>query len=504
VTAQTTAAPPRPQPRPRNQPQSAAKPNSAVTSAPEDPGPRRRANPVLRLRFQAGAALLATAALAVAALLSVAGVRSDLTTFAGVTEPRAATAADLYQSLADLDAQRAKSLVVGYPAADTGAPAQGGAAAQGPTEVDDGVLAALTAQADRRQVGQDVRLLAADTTGDPAATAGVQNVLDGLARYDALGGVQDQADSSQSAPIVGRPDALALNTYDQAQSVLDTSLLPQVDALRTDADQRVAALSAQIHTESLRSALLLAGLGLLTVALLVWWQLDLTRRYRRWTNPYLLAATACVLAVALGGGIAFSGTASEARAAQREGHVPFAVLAQARVTAADAYAVENRWLVDPAYRDLLGQQYSRLTGQLAAPTSPSALRRANADGTVTGLLALPVGTPAATAAEQHTVLDRYADYLDADARLRALAGSSQTDQAALLLTGVTRGDLEFAYFDFSSHLNQLSDDRAAAFTAHAGQATDDLSGWTAVPAAVLAVALLLILLGVRLRLAEYR
>ncbi|WP_370083170.1 hypothetical protein [Streptacidiphilus sp. MAP12-16] len=445
----------------------------APSVEPRQPGrpKRRRLTPVLRLRAQATAALLLIAALLATALAAFATAGTDLHRLSAVSEPRATATADLYQALADLDAQHAKSLVVGYSATP---PPDG----QPATLVDDGVLAAITAQTDRRQAGRDLASLAASGASDQQDRnqQDVLALLDGLASYDALTGTEEYSATSQPNPIVGRPPDLALDYYDQAESMLQQTLLPRVQSLLASADRQVAADRGVAQGDARHGALLLVALGAVALGLMLWWQLDLTRRHRRLLNPPLLLASASVLAVALAGGFALLGAASEAGAAVSSGYAPYAVVAQAQVAAADAEAVQSRWLVDDAYRPSLQRQFTDLTQRLHALLGPQS-----------------------TASVART----QADYLAADTTLRSLAESGQLDRAAVQLTGVTRGEVAFAYFDFSSRLGELAAQRSAVFDHRAAAAADDLSGWTAIPSALLGAALLLVVVGVRPRLAEF-
>ncbi|MEZ0095860.1 hypothetical protein [Streptacidiphilus sp. EB129] len=423
---------------------------------------------MVRLRVQAAAALLLIAALLACALISFSTAQSDLHELASVSRPRAAAAADLYQTLADLDAQHAKSLVVGYSAAP---PADG----QPPTLVDDGVLASLTAQADRSRLGGDLTLLA--QTSDTAGRSAVQSLLDSLSSYDALTGTEEFSATSQTDPVVGRPPVLALDYYDQAEGLLQQTLLPTVRGLLAGADQQVSADRSAAADHARLGALLLGLIGLVALVLMVWWQVDVARRHGRLLNPALLAATAALLAVALAGGLALLGAAGRIVGAVHDGYAPAAAVAQAQVSSANAEAVESRWLVDGAYRPSLQQQFDVMTRQLP--------------GELTGV----PGSGVASGPE--------AAFLTADSTLRSLAQGGQPDQAAVQLTGVTRGQIAFAYFDFSSRLGDLAAQRAAVFDSGVQAAGDDLSDWTAIAPVALGPALLLVVLGVRPRLAEY-
>jgi hypothetical protein len=330
-------------------------------------------------------------------------------------------------------------------------------------------------------VARDLTLLAAssDSAGGDSGAAGteVQAIIDSLGTYDSFSGTEEFSATSQDDPIVARPPELALNYYGQAEGLLQQSLLPQVQALLSAAGDQVAADRSAAVTDGRRGAVLVAVLGVLALVLLVWWQADLTRRHRRVLNPALVVATAAVLAVTLAGGLALLSAADHADAAVRQGYDPYSTAAQAQVVAADAEAAQSRWLVDDAYRPSLGTTYDGLTAQLGKLTAGAA------------------GSPGVTRTERN--------YLASDSRLRELAGAGQLDQASVQLTGVTRGQVAFSYYDLSLQLEQLSSSAAARFDAGVAAADGDLSGWTAIPAGLLGAVFVLVLVGVRPRLAEF-
>ncbi|RAG82839.1 hypothetical protein DN069_25415 [Streptacidiphilus pinicola] len=424
--------------------------------------------PVLRLRTQAGVTLLLLAATLVTALLGFADSADRVHRLSGVSEPRAAAAGQLYQALADLDAQRAKSLVMGYAAPDPTAPPDAT-----PVLVDDGVLAALTAQADQRDAATALAQLAA------AEPQQVQGLLDTLNLYDAWTGTEEYFVGTQADPVVGHPQPGAVDNYAQADALLGAQLLPQVAALRDTADRQVASDRADAHDAALAYAVGLGTLGVATLLALLWWQRDLMVRHNRVLNPPLLVATACVAALLVGATTALTGAAGQVDAAVATGYTPYARLAQASVAAADAEARQSRWVVDTDYRPALAADFQTDSGRvrqlLAQDPSPAAA----------------------------VVRQRFDAYVSSDAGLRQLADGGDVNGAALRLTGVGRQDAAFTYYDFAIHLGALAGADAAAFSSHAGAAAEDLSGWTGISAAGLAVAMLLVLGGVRPRLREY-
>ncbi len=194
-------------------------------------------------------------------------------------------------------------------------------------------------------------------------------------------------------------------------------------------------------------------------------------------NPALLLATACVLAVLLSATTSLLGAADQVATAVDRGYAPYTVAALGQVEAANAEASESRWLVDDAYRVPLQQTYTGLMDDLERQ------------------LAGQTGDPAV--ARTRTA------YLAADARLRQYADAGQLDQASVQLTGVTRGEVAFASYDFSTQLGRLAQQGLQVVDVHLAAAGGDLSGWVVLPSALLGAALVLVLVGVRPRLAEF-
>ncbi|MBC3842511.1 hypothetical protein GXW82_26905 [Streptacidiphilus sp. 4-A2] len=421
--------------------------------------------PVRRLRMQAGTALLLVAGLLAAVLTAFGAARADLHQLATVSEPRAVAAADLDQALADLDAQHANELVVGYPSTP---PPPG----QSPVLVDDGVLAELTAQADRKRVSADLATLAAS---GPASDQGVQSLLNSLSLYDGLTGTEESSATGQAYPVVGS----------RRPSPSTTTTSPRTSSSRTcchRCGRCWPAPSSRWPATGTRPSGT-PGSGRCWSGCWGCWRWGCSGT-GSWTwcagtggSSIRLLPRAAVLATTLAGTVALLGMSGQVGTAVAQGYSPYAGTAQAQVAAANAEASESRWLVDQPYRPLLQQQYTELMRTLGAPSSPDA--------------AVPA------------VARTRAAYLAADAQLRTLADAGALDQASVQLTGVTRGEVAFAYYDFSVQLNRLAAQQLAVTAQHFGSAQGDLSGWTVLPVLLLAAALLLVVLGVRPRLAEF-
>lgn len=438
---------------------------------PSAPWSRLPLTAPVRLIVSAAIALAALTALCAAAVLGAVTVRGDVSDLGAAVSQRAAVAAELRFALADLDAQRANSLVPGH------------SAIQPDVEVGNRLLALITAQQRRAEVSGLLRQLGADSgQGDR-----VRSLLDALGRYDDASARSSYVDETQPNRPAGTPPHAAVALSSEAADVLRGELLPVAAQLSETYAQQAAHLESTAHDRASWSAVVVGVLGVLTLGFLLWWQRDLARRYHRVFNPALLAATAAAVIVTLTGALSFASAASEVGAAGREGLRPWSRLAEARATAADAAATQSRWLVHDA--DSAGFQRDRfdtLTRRLDVLLAPESY---------------------ATTAERpayQDVLTRYGHFRADDRHLRDLRAAGRLDEAVTVLTEVGRGQVAFDFWDFATTLDALAGHQRSDFDLHTGRARSALAGWPAVPAGALAAAVALVLLGVRPRLAEYR
>ncbi|MFI2303780.1 hypothetical protein ACH5AL_33855 [Actinacidiphila glaucinigra] len=425
--------------------------------------------PPARLVVQATAALVAVVALCLAVVVGAVTVRSDAERLRDTAAHRAAVAAELGFALADLDAQRANQLVPGHAADDP------------EVSVGNRLLALITAQQRRAQASELLRQLG----GDEAHAAQVRGILDLLGRYDDAGGRAAYVDEQHHERAAGHPPAVAVAFSAEAGDIMHSHLLPKVAALANAYDAQAVAASRGAQDAALGSAVAVGVLGLAAVAVLLWWQRDLTRRYRRMLNPALAAATAVVLGVALAGVVSFTGAAADLGAGTRDGLRPWSRLAQARAVAAEAAATQSRWLVngaEPQQRAELDTLDRRLGGLLAPGGWASADERpAYAD-----------------------VNERYGHFRADDRKLVELMAGKRIDEAAVVLTDVGRGEVGFDFWDFATTLDALARHQQADFVSRTDAARSGLDGWPEVPAGLLGIAAVLVVVGVWPRLAEYR
>jgi hypothetical protein len=416
-------------------------------------------------------ALVLLGTLCVLAVVAAVTVRQDADRLRTTVTQRAAVAAQLRFALADLDAQRADALAPGVSAFDPR------------VLVGDQLNALITAQQRRAQVSDLLRLL----SGDAAQSARVRQLLDALGRYDDLSGRAAYVDEQTPVRLAGHPPPVAVSMNVQAGEVMNDSLLPAASALSAVYARQAADREARAHDAAVRWALAIGLLGVVTLVFLLWWQRRLAREYRRLLNPPVLAATAAAAAIALAGVVVLTSCAAAVSSAQREGLRPWTRLAEARAVAAQAAATESRWLVHgDAFAVGDQKQFTALTTRLDGLLSP--------DGY-------------ATAAERPAYLDvltRYGHFRADDRTLRRQKTAGDTDAAAATLTEVRRNHVAFDFWDFATALDALAARHLDDFSAHADDARGTLDGWPATPAGALGAAAILVLLGVRPRLAEYR
>ncbi|SFF56748.1 hypothetical protein SAMN05216251_11974 [Actinacidiphila alni] len=424
-----------------------------------------------RLGTRAVTALVLLAALCAVAVVGAVSVRSDTADLRDAVNQRAAVAAQLRFALADLDAQRADTLAPGRSATDD------------QVEVGNQLVALITAQQRRAEVSEALRQLGADRGN--SGTVG--DLLNSLGRYDDLSGRAAYVDEQQPDRTAGHPPTRAVAMNVQAGQIMQNELLPKATHLAAVYQNEAADLESTAHDAAMRWTLVIGVIGALALVFLLWWQWEMAVDYRRLFNPALVVTTAAVLAVTLAGTVALTSSADAVATANREGLRPWSRLAEARAVAAQAAASESRWFVhDAAYGVADKAQFDGYVKQLDALLRPNGY---------------------ATAAERpgyDDVLTRYGHFRADDTRLRSLKSQGRTDEAAVVLTNVGRGDVAFDFWDFATTLDALAGLQLADFDSSAKEAHDDLAGWPLVPAGALGVAGLLVLLGVRSRFAEYR
>ncbi len=395
------------------------------------------------------AALLASGVLLVSLAVVMGRVQEQVRVIGDDAAPRAATASELYFALSDLDAQVARLVLVGGEDAFAG------------SEID--ALAAY------RERGEQI-------------DAGLQRAAAGEDRQSALRLVHQLAVYRQwvwqALTVETAEDALGY--YTQATNTLHLELLPSARALRDAGEERLTdAYAAKQRTEiaGISIAVLLGGTLLV---LLIRLQLFLTRRFRRLCNPALIAATALTAGLVVATVAVLVVQGQRLGAARDASLTPYLALSQARALSYDAAADTGRYLLDTGlghYREEFDRKAEELTrgGSSLAELSGSA-----------------------------EVAARWQGYQKVHERVVALADDGKRTEAIATLTGIRRGDAAFDFYAFDTAVSAVADERQRDFAEELRRAEGLLAGWVAIPAGALAVVLLLVPLGVRRRLAEFR
>ncbi|WP_018655244.1 hypothetical protein [Actinomadura flavalba] len=462
--------------------------------APPAPGRRgvRRALPRTaagRVRALAAAVVVALAATLAVTWAAVADARDGVRVIGRDAGPQVVATGDLYFQLTDMDAQLASALLIGR-AEDLGV-----------RRAD----AIARYDANRARAGAAL-LTAARLADERSEEETARDLLSGLGRYERLASQALLLDQ-QDAHAAGPPSARVTAVYRQATDLMKLDLLPKAYNLTLDNGTLVR------HTYEDRRSAVRAGTvavvvtGVLLLALLVALQVFLTVRFRRLLNPALALATLLVVGLTGLSTVMLLGQAERLRTAKEDGFDSILALSRTRAISNSAYADQTRYLLDPGRADTYEQVFFSKSqsvlylraGNLAAYND--AVQRQSGNGRYLGFLGVEAGRqgiPGQRAALARVVVGYRAFQAD-DRRLRQLTGAGERGRAVAARLGEARG---FAAYDAS--LVRLAALHQDVFDDAIRDGEDGSRYWEyGLPAAGLAV-IVLVLLGVRPRLAEYR
>ncbi|MFE3029052.1 hypothetical protein [Nocardia tengchongensis] len=482
-----------------------AHPPAPRTETRPDPGALARVRALLPgradtprwIRLLAIAAVLLTAVTALAMAADARATRTGVNVIGHHTAPTVTATEDLYFALADMDAQVANVLLAGS----------------------DSTLATVRSTAlatyEQRRVQADADLQQAMTiaTNDDAARQ-IRELLDKFGQYEALA-----ADTLQLSDIdhgtAGQPSARTLDAYRAA-----TGLVPDLLSRAQRLADRNSGVLSQAYQDSEHTTVAartrIAVLGTLVLGVLIGLQIVLRVTLRRRINPALAAATVLAAVVLTGGFAANAAAAHQLTIAKEDAFDSLLALRQARALGYDGNADESRYLLDPAHAAGYQQSFFDKSQRLARVQARGA---DDYSGALDKALATHAGDPQQAVGadsflgqelrnitfggEQQAAtqtLTAYQVYQRDDHALRGLA-SADLRAAIALNTGASND--HFAAYDKA--LVATIDINQRAFDAAIAQGENELAGWTAwVPYGAAMVVAILVLLGVRPRLAEYR
>jgi hypothetical protein len=347
----------------------------------------------------------------------------------------------------------------------------------------------------------------------------VRSVLDGLGQYERLASQAMVLDQQANRPP-GPPTAAVIAVYRQATDLMKLRLLPQAYNLTLAGGATVREAYEAKHSAASSGRVWVALTGLAVLVALVGLQIFLAARFRRRVNFALALATAGLIVLGVSAVRLLSGEAAQLQRAKADGFDSILTMSRARAISNSMHADEIRFLLDPGRADTysldyldtsqtvlyvpsgnLGEYYTRLSAAMRAyQANPAAVSFLGFYGEE----ARAHPGPGLTA-----VLTRFRQVQADDQRIRQLAGTGDSRQAIAVLTGQTAesSNYDFDRYDqaivslISLH-RQTFDQAIRAGDQNLGRSV--LGSWAGLlPLAALGVALLVIV-GVRPRLAEYR
>ncbi|WP_052442341.1 hypothetical protein [Streptacidiphilus neutrinimicus] len=433
---------------------------------------------------------------------AASGARASWDAIGGRQAPQVVDATGLYQALTDLDGQSANIMLFG---AD-------------PSFATARSTALHAFDTDRTTADHDLQQSTLDAAGNADTQRALGAVLDELGRYQDLAGRALALNDSAHRPA-GHPLPAALTLYRQATDLMRTELLPASDRL-VNANNTAYQSTYTAERSALATALVWSiALLVVLVAALLAVQAWLTLRFRRMVNPALAAAT--LLALALLGLTASLLPAQREcqRVARHDAFDSVVALTRARALVADANADESRYLLDAdratTYQDsflatsqavltLPGATIAGYDAQLASAVT--AYRANHDDVRFRGFYGAEFRniTFAGERAAAERTLHAYQAYQADDRRIRAYVARNQLAQAIAYDTSYAAGG---SNADFGAHdaaLQRVIGVNAAAFHTAVQDGSSQLDADTPLLGGGAAAVVLLCLLGVRPRLAEFR
>jgi hypothetical protein len=456
------------------------------------PALRSRSSPMLLLPPVIGA-LLGLVVLFAVTTAAVGDARTGLQIIGHTSGPQAASTADLYFALTDMDARVADVLLMGRE-----------------QTLGIGREQALARYQQDRARADSAALQADELVGaDPADRRTVQAVLDGLGEYERLA-EQAMLLDDQAGHAAGPPSATVMAVYRQATDLMTTELLPKAYNLTLDAGTVVRHAYLDERSAVVAGEAKVIAVGVLLIAILVALQVLMAVRFRRLVNVPLLLATLGLMVLVAASGLLLATEAAQLGVAKTDGFDAVLTLSRARAISNAATADESRYLLDPGRADISTQTYLDKSqavvyipaGSIAQyDTAIVPAVAAYKKGTV-GFLGF-LGTEARGGTRQDllaAVLDDYVQVQRDDQRMRMLAAGDQPQAAIAVRTGVSLTDFD----RYDATLSSLIEVHQETFAGAVGTGDRSLSGWNVMlPGAVL-LAAILIVAGVAPRLWEYR
>ena len=455
-----------------------------------------------RIRALAAIAVLAIAGFYIVANIAIGNARDGLRVIGHDAGPQVLATGDLYFALSDMDSQVANILLAGREH-NLGTRQQ-----------------ALNRYSQDRATADRAAMQAAElSANNPIDQATVRSVLDRLGQYELLASRAMVLNEQANHPA-GPPPANVIAIYRQATDLMKLELLPPAYNLTLEGGATVREAYVAKRAAVLSSRLWVALAGLAAIAALVGLQLFVAVRFRRLVNPALALATLGLIVLSPAAVRLLSGEAAQLQAAKVGGFDSILTMSRARAISNSLHADESRFLLDPGLADTYSLGYldksqtvlyvpsgnlsEYYTGLSAAMKAYRAKPHTVSFVGFYGEEARAYPGPAVTA-----VLSRFQQFQADDQRIRRLAEAGDTRQATALLTGRTAGSSGYDFDQYDKAVVSLIGLHRETFdqairTGDRELGRSILGNWAAVlPLAALG-AVILVVVGVRARLKEYR
>ncbi|HEY8481707.1 MAG TPA: hypothetical protein VIL71_17915 [Spirillospora sp.] len=450
---------------------------------------------VARVRTLTGVALVLLVALLATTWTTIANAREGVRVIGRDAGPQVVATSDLYFQLTDMDAQLANALLAGNDSSTRDE--------------------AEKRYNENRLKAGDALLQAARLADEETEKNTARDVLDALGRYERLAGQALLLDRQSDRPP-GEPSPEVVGLYRQATDLMKLDLLPKAYNLTLDNGTLVRHTYEDKRSAVLTGRLLVIVIGLALLAALIGLQLYLTKRFRRLINVPLALATLVALFLVTAATLMLTGQADHLQKAKENGFDSILSLARARAISNSANADETRFLLDPGRADAYEQVFlSKSQTVLFLPAGNLAEYNRAVQGDLSfepgrarflGFLGTEANRPTEPG-ERRTqlvrglekVLAAYQKVQANDKEMRDLFYKGRRQDA---ITTRRSASQDFAAYDRS--LRELIGVHQTEFREAVGDGEDGTSGWYGVLPAVGVAIALLVLVGVRPRLAEYR
>lgn len=450
--------------------------------------------------------ITASLVFAIIATLMSGRVRSGFDAIGHSEAPQVVATNDLVYSLNDMDANLANVLMVGDQNLGPG--------------IDRAAFTKLFEQ-DRAAADHDLQLAAIHAGADGAAAQQVGQALDALGSYEALAAQVMYLDAGHADRPAGQVPADESALFAKATDLMQQTVLPVAKTVAASNGTALEASYEDKHGAAEAAVWWIIAAGVLLLAALGGIQLLLFRRTNRVLNPGFAAATVLSLVLTVWGASTMSSSAEHLRGAKKDAFDSVAALTAAKALSTDANADESRIIVDPTraaqYQDSylaktrqlmdLGPGVTLATYDAAAQTALAAYfgdphRHPVTFGGFFGTELRNITFPGERAAAEQ-MLRAYQAYELDDRKLRRKL-ATDLPEAIRFDTSPAASDSDGAFVAYSGALQNVIDINAKAFGTSIDAGLSGLRPWPWAPIGGAVAVVVLLVVGLRPRLAEYR